>query len=118
MSERIKPDKNDDISVQEQIFNGNFSAEPPRQASAEADGSSSEDNNNECGEETKGLKTVQNTAEGGETGDAAIDRGKEQMGDKNQSAKKSSAPKVSPSTIVLTCVFALIFCAAVYFSHI
>ena len=114
MNERIKPDKNEDISVQEQTLNGNFSAEPPRQA-AEAAGSASEDNNNERGGEAKGLNTA---AEGGETGAAAVDREKEQMGDKSQNARKSSAPKVSPSTIVLTCVFALIFCAAVYFSHI
>lgn len=114
MNERIKPDKNEDISVQEQAPAGNFSAEPPRQT-AEAAGSASEYNNNERGGEAKGLKTVQNTAEGGETGAAAVDREKEQMGDKGQSARKSSAPKVSPSTIVLTCVFALIFCAAAYF---
>ena len=111
MNDRIKPDKNEDISVQEQAPAGNFSAEPPRQT-AEAAGSASEDNNNERGGEAKGLNTA---AEGGETGAAAVDREKEQMGDKGQSARKSSAPKVSPSTIVLTCVFALIFCAAAYF---
>jgi len=114
VNERIKPDENEDISVQEQTFNGNFSAEPPRQAAAEAAGSASEDNN-ERGGEAKDLKTVQNTAEGGETEAAAVDREKEQMGDKSQSAKKPSAPKVSPSTIVLTCVFALVFCAAACF---
>lgn len=127
MNEKNHPEKVNDIFEREQTPASHFGDLPPAQQNGEsADGFLEDADNGQLSQKSfsaaeqagNSVKSSQEAEKG--HGHNNMEDGKQEdkdgvIDEKDHRIQKRQAPKVSPSTMVLTFVFALIFLAAAYF---